>query len=136
MHHAVDSPEASDEEYEEGATHCLYTAYCLYTNPVLQNFREAADKDPLYVKVRQALDSNKCPQELPTAHPVQAYKGVWDRMSISNGLVCIDSQRLLVPGSLQDSILIKAHTPAHQGLQKSKDFLGAKYFFPQMNKKL
>ena len=67
--HAVDSPEASDKE--EGAAHCLYTAYCLYTDSVLQNFREAANKDPLYVKVRDALKSGKCPRELPTTHPAQ-----------------------------------------------------------------
>ena len=62
----------------------MYTTYCLYTDPVLQNFRDAADKDPLYVKVRNALLSGKYPQELPTTHPAQAYKGEWDRLSISN----------------------------------------------------
>ena len=43
--HAVDSPDVSDNEDDEGAAHCLYTAFCLYTDPVLQNFRTAADKD-------------------------------------------------------------------------------------------
>lgn len=59
-----------------------------------------------------------------------------DRLTISKGLVCIDAHRLLVASSLEDSILIKAHTPAHQGINKSKDFLRTKYFFLHMNKRL
>ena len=31
---------------------------------------------------------------------------------------------------------MKAHTPAYQGINKSKDFLRAKYFFLKMNKRL
>ena len=107
----------------------MYTAFFLYTDPVLQNFRTAAEKDPLYVKVRNALLSSRYLHELPTTHPAQAYKNEWDRMSISNGLVCIDASRLLVPSSLEDSILMKAHTPAHQGINKSKEFLRSKYFY-------
>ena len=62
--------------------------------------------------------------------------GHTDKYLPLNGLVCIDAHRLLVPSSLEDSILMKAHTPAHQGINKSKEFLRSKYFFLKMSKKI
>ena len=65
---------------------------------------------------------------------VSKYKRFKDELSVYNGLI-LRGERLIVPISLQDTVLNIAHK-AHQGIVKIKQFIRSHVWFPDIDKRV
>ena len=99
---------------------------------MLDSFKEAALSDQHYQLVLTALKERKKMENLPPWHPAKAFKNEWNRLSIADGLIALDSYRLVVPHDLQPQIIEICHS-LHGGIVKTRTYARSKYFWPQMN---
>ena len=104
-------------------------------DPQLQCLFEAAE-DPDYKALINALRDGKDPRKLPIGHPAQAYRNVWQHLSLMNGedptLVVYDNNRIVIPQSEREAILKLLHL-AHTGQVKTKKAAQQLYYWPGIN---
>ena len=126
----VERPLSYDPDFHE-----IALCRAVYTDPLLDSFKEAASSDQNYQLVLAALKERKPLENLPAWHPAKAFKNEWDRLSIADGLVALDSYRLVVPHALQPQIIKVCHS-LHGGIVKTRTYARSKYFWPQMNREI
>ena len=123
----VERPLSYDPDFHE-----IALCRAVYTDPLLDSFKEAALLDQHYQLVLTALKERKKMENLPPWHPAKAFKNEWNRLSIADGLIALDSYRLVVPHDLQPQIIEICHS-LHGGVVKTRTYARSKYFWPQMN---
>ena len=115
--------------------HEIALCRAVYTDPLLDSFKKTASLDQNYQLVLAALKDCKEIENLPAWHPAKAFKNEWHRLSIADGLIALDSYRLVVPHNLQPQIIKACHS-MHGGVVKTRTYAKSKYFWPQMNREL
>ena len=115
--------------------HEIALCRAIYTDPLLDSFKKTASLDQNYQLVLAALKDHKKIENLPAWHPAKAFKNDWGRLSIAEGLIALDSYRLVVPHSIQPQIIKACHS-MHGGIVKTRTYARSKYYWPQMNREL
>ena len=115
--------------------HEIALCRAVYTDPLLDSFKKTASLDQNYQLVLAALKDRKTIENLPTWHPAKAFKNEWHRLSIADGLIALDSYRLVVPHSLQPQIIKACHS-MHGGVVKTRTYARSRYYWPNMNREL
>ena len=115
--------------------HEISLCRAVYTDPLLDSFKKTASLDQNYQLVLTALKDRKTLGNLPTWHPAKAFKNEWERLSVADDLIALDSYRLVVPHSIQPQIIKACHS-MHGGVVKTRTYARSKYFWPQMNREL
>lgn len=110
-------------------------ALCRRANedPALSLIFNAGSADADYKRLAVALLTNDNVQNLPADHPAQAYKGVWNRLSLldeeDETLVLLDGNRIIVPPAARKGVLKSLHA-AHAGVTKSITQASQLYYWP------
>ena len=102
----------------------------------LDRIKHAAAQDPLYIKLKQAVQKGK----KPTDPDLTPYTSVWDELSVINEIVC-RGERLVIPdgvpqegeGSLREWVIELGHS-GHMGINATKRLLRLRLWFPGMDK--
>ena len=115
--------------------HEIALCRAVYTDPLLDSFKKTASLDQNYQLVLNALKDRKKIENLPAWHPAKAFKNDWDRLSVAEDLIALDSCRLVVPHSIQPQIIKACHS-MHGGIVKTRTYARSKYYWPQMNREL
>ena len=92
-----------------------------------------AKADLPHQKVREAIKGRKLPEQLPTDHPAQAFRGQWDALSTEPALqnLILYHGRIVVPKEAKTEVMQSLHVE-HTG--KSKTLANARqlYFWIEM----
>lgn len=82
--------------------------------------RKMAYEDESYSQLYNAVRNGRSIEQLPVDHPGHLYRKEWDYLSVDgNGLVLLDSSRIIVPTKARKLILDRLHL-AHQGIVRTK----------------
>jgi transposase InsO family protein len=99
----------------------------------------AAATDPEYVAIVDAIKNGKELNDLPSAHPATAYKGIWSELSLMDDqqptLVVFNSSRILVPKRARQELLRLLHLP-HAGIVKTRVAAKQLYYWPGMTNEI
>ena len=95
----------------------------------LEALQQDAVNDQLYQQLITAWENGKDPK---SDSKLSAYRGVWDNLSIINGLLVLDGHRIVVPPESYNKILLRLHA-AHQGITKTKLKARQAFYWPTMN---
>ena len=104
-------------------------------DPLIEDLRIAAKSDLAYQEVIEALVSGKSPLQTNRENASRQFKGVWDRLSIFDGLLVVDNSRLVIPYTRRAKILQLLHR-GHLGIVKSKMLAQQLYYWPNINKQV
>lgn len=93
-----------------------------------------AHQDENYSRVYEVLRKGKCVSDQALDHPAQQFKKEWDRLSTDiNGLILIDSSRIIIPIKARKEVLRRLHL-SHQGVVPTKArALGTVFWHGLMN---
>jgi len=108
---------------------CSSLCCAISDDPLLQPFRLGSD-DSL-AGIIQALQAGVMAKNLPPQHPGRELQSYWDRLSVKEGLLLLDSQRIFVPFSQRARVLALLHR-SHAGVTKTLAHARALYFWPGM----
>ena len=104
---------------------------CLRINtedPALEHIKEAGEADETHKLLCKAISHNMNPKNWDT---LAAYTGVWHGLSIQEGLLILDGNRIVIPKPARKAIVELLHT-AHTGITKTIANAQRLYFWPGM----
>ena len=126
----VETPQPGDPDISE-----IANCRAVYSDPLLDKFRDATKNDKNYQLILSALQQSKLLENLPQWHPARDFKNYWHSLGIQDGLITYDNSRLVVPKLLQPEIIQKCHS-LHGGIEKTRNLARSRYFWPKMNREL
>ena len=107
-------------------------------DPLFEPIAQDAGNDSNYQKLVSALRENKHPSTLPSFHPAQSYRNVWERLSLlesDDTVVVLDDVRLVVPERSRKEILRLLHL-SHSGISKTRRQAQDSFYWPGMNNEI
>ena len=89
-------------------------------DPAIERLIATAKADSAYQKVREAIKGRKLPEQLPTDHPAQAFRGQWDALSTEPALpnLILYHGRIVVPKEAKTEVMRSLHIQ-HTGESKT-----------------
>lgn len=106
----------------------------LDADPALDLLKKAGQEDPTYLALRDALqDDSTSRRNLP--RQIILFKNVWDRLTVEDGLVLMDCQRIIVPAQVRKEVLRLLHLP-HQGVTRTYNRARTLFFWPGMRNEI
>ena len=101
----------------------------------LEMIREVADKDPVYIKLRELIKSGRKPRD----REMSAYTAVWSELGVVDGVIC-RQERIVPPngdvvregGNIRTWLVDISHD-AHHGMDAMKRYLRSRLWWPGMD---
>ena len=104
------------------------------SDPNFASLLDAAENDISYQE-QLAIIKRGDFSKIPTTHPINHIKGMWDRVSSMEGLIIIDGSRIFVPQSARKQLLDTGHK-SHCGAEKMKMQFRQLYYWPGMGNEI
>ena len=102
-------------------------------DPQLRLIFDAARADECYQAVVDALLRDTQAENLPPAHPANAYKSIWQRLSLRyDSLLVFDAGRIVIPAAVRQQILALLHH-SHPGIVRMQQLARGLYYWPGMS---
>lgn len=105
------------------------------SDPAFKIFYDAIKDDSDYKALLAEIESGaqfEPPIKVAKNSPLRALpKELWHQLSVSNGLVWLDSRKIYVPKNARKQILTLLHIP-HQGINRTKIAARSRYYWPGM----
>ena len=98
---------------------------------VLRSIKEATAKDEILADIRIRMNQNNWEQH-KNRPEIKPYYLVRHELSRAKGLF-LRHKQIVIPEKLQKQVITAAHSLGHFGMTRSKQMLGAKYWFPRLN---
>ena len=100
-------------------------------------------KDPWLESIKEATHSDKTMQDLITAihngfssdrqnSSVLEYKKLQGQLTVEDGLILLDSHRIVIPKSKRQDVMLKLHA-SHQGIERTKRRARQSVYWPGIN---
>ena len=99
---------------------------------VLDRIRKETGKDKQLQKLYKRLVKEDW-QKHRKDHDISPFYSIRHELYVMNGLIFRFNQ-IVIPPSLQNTVIRAAHSLGHLGMTKTKQMLREKYWFPEMNK--
>ena len=99
---------------------------------VLDRIRKETGKDKQLQKLYKRIVKEDW-QKHRKDHDISPFYSIRHKLYVMNGLIFRFNQ-ILIPPSLQNTVIKAAHSLGHLGMTKTKQMLREKYWFPEMNK--
>ena len=99
---------------------------------VLDRIRKETGKDKQLQKLYKRIVKEDW-QKHRKDHDISPFYSIRHELYVMNGLIFRFNQ-ILIPPSLQNTVIKAAHSLGHLGMTKTKQMLREKYWFPEMNK--
>ena len=121
----VQEPEASGVEVLEIRT-------LMATFPPMQAIFDAAEEDEEY---QQLIKAWKNGENISQNKHLAQYAGIWNQVSLQDGLLVVDSNRIIVPQGVRKVLLKTLHLP-HVGADRTFENAKRFYFWPDMKNQI
>ena len=129
------SPKDEEDDYSEELPSNLNIVCALQTDAHLSEIYEAAENDSDYQQLIQVISNDKKLRNIPPSHPARRFSGVFQSLSIYDGLVVKDDCQIVIPKSERKRILDLLHMP-HCGESKTKANARQLYYWPGMTQEI
>jgi hypothetical protein len=114
--------------------HIFFLTQLLPEAITTDRIRDAINNDLTLLKIKDLIRHNRHPSTFSKQlkHELAPFVNVWDEISVANNLL-LRGQRFILPKSLIPDAIKISHT-GHQGISKSKQYLRASIWFPDMDR--
>ena len=109
--------------------------HALRRDPAISRLDMAAECDPEYKEVAEALRQGCRAQDIPKSHPAAIYRKIWDALTPyqrDTTLLLLNDKRIVIPKAARPVLLRHLHL-AHCGIAKTKEQARQLYYWPTMN---
>ena len=110
------------EQGEERGQHLI--------DPILQEIKESTESDEASQELIKALQNDFANSRLHSS--IKHYKKLKDQLSVEDGLILLDSHRIVIPQAKRREILAKLHS-SHQGIERTKRRVQQTVYWPGIN---
>ena len=110
------------EQGEERGQHLI--------DPILQEIKESTESDEASQELIKALQNDFANSRLHSS--IKHYKKLKDQLSVEDGLILLDSHRIVIPQAKRREILAKLHS-SHQGIERTKRRARQTVYWPGIN---
>ena len=99
--------------------------------------------DPIFQEIKESTESDKASQQLIKAiqndfansslhSSVKHFKKLKDQLSVEDGLILLDSYKIVIPQAKCREVLAKLHS-SHQGIERTKKRARQTIYWPEIN---
>ena len=135
--HAVpweDVPSVEKDETGEFEKLIWFLQYSPYVESLsVSNIVKESESDPVLCQIRKALRKGYPPKLDKNNCQLKPYVKCWDQLTITAEGLLLKGDKIILPKSLKELAIKKAHQGSHPGITTMKRRLRSHFFFPDMS---